>query len=464
MLNPRPHPPFPNMPNVLIVDDEAGIRDSLAGILADENYSASTAESGEQCLEFIRKHTFDVVLLDIWLPGIDGLETLQRIREMENPPEVIMISGHGTIETAVRATKLGAYDFLEKPLSIEKTLIVLKNAIESTKLHRENIDLKKQLQSKSLIVGDSIPMKALRQQIGLMAPTNGRVLIYGESGTGKELVAHAIHAQSLRKDETFVEVNCAAIPEDLIESELFGHHKGAFPGAASDKEGKFQRANGGTLFLDEVGDMSLKTQSKVLRTLDEQRFTPVGSDNTITVDVRVIASTNKDLEEEQSRGNFREDLFYRLNVIPFYVPPLRERKEDIPQLTRHFLKELAATYGRRPREISDDAIDVLMRYSWPGNVREFRNVIERIVIMNPTTSRFESKHLPPLVYRDGGSRRAAKSEFSTLHQARDAYERDYILKKLDENHGNVTRAAEVLGLERSHLYRKMKALGISAKE
>jgi two-component system nitrogen regulation response regulator NtrX len=452
------------MHSILIVDDEAGIRDSLAGILADESYSTSTAGSGEQCLELLRKGSVDVILLDIWLPGIDGLETLQKIREMENAPEVIMISGHGTIETAVRATKLGAYDFLEKPLSIEKTLIVLKNAIESKKLYRENIDLKKQLQSKSVIVGDSIPMKALRQQITLMAPTNGRVLIYGESGTGKELVAHAIHAQSLRKDETFVEVNCAAIPEDLIESELFGHYKGAFAGAGSDKEGKFQRAHGGTLFLDEVGDMSLKTQSKVLRTLDEQRFTPVGSDKTITVDVRVIASTNKDLEEEQSRGNFREDLFYRLNVIPFFVPPLRERKEDIPQLTRHFLKELAATYGRRPREISDDAIEALMRYSWPGNVRELRNVIERIVIMNPTTSRFESKHLPPLVYRDGGSRRSAKTEFSTLHQARDAYERDYILKKLDENHGNVSRAAEVLGLERSHLYRKMKALGISVKE
>jgi two-component system nitrogen regulation response regulator NtrX len=239
--------------------------------------------------------------------------------------------------------------------------------------------------------------------------------------------------------------------------------KGSFPGAAADKEGKFQRANGGTLFLDEVGDMSLKTQSKVLRTLEEQRFTPVGSDETITVDVRVIASTNKDLEEEILRGNFREDLFYRLNVIPFFVPPLRERKEDIPLFTRHFLKELAATYGRRPREITDDAVEVLMRYTWPGNVRELRNVIERIVIMNPTTTRFDAKHLPPLVYRDGG-RRAPKSEFSTLHQARDAYERDYILKKLDETHGNVTRAAEVLGLERSHLYRKMKALGIAAKE
>ena len=261
----------------------------------------------------------------------------------------------------------------------------------------------------------------------------------------------------------FVEVNCAAIPEDLIESELFGHLKGSFHGATDDKEGKFQKASGGTLFLDEVGDMSLKTQSKVLRTLEEQRFTPVGSDEAITVDVRVIASTNKDLEEEISKGNFREDLFYRLNVIPFFVPPLRERKEDIALLARHFMKEFASRYGRRPREITDDAIETLMRYSWPGNVRELRNVIERIVIMNPTTSRFDRKHLPPLVYRDG-SRRAAGSEFSTLHQARDAYERDYILKKLDENHGNVSRTAEVLGLERSHLYRKMRALGIAAKE
>src|SRR5438445_9504084 len=451
------------MPTILIVDDEATIQQSLKGVLEDESYKTSVAGTGEACLELLHRRGFDVVLLDIWLPGIDGLETLQRIRELENAPEVIMISGHGTIETAVRATKLGAYDFLEKPLSLDNTLILIKNAIEAKRLRLENRDVKKQLQFKSVIVGNSIPMKALRQQIALMEPTNGRVLIYGGSGTGKELVAHAIHAQSLRKEETFVEVNCAAIPEDLIESELFGHLKGSFHGATDDKEGKFQKASGGTLFLDEVGDMSLKTQSKVLRTLEEQRFTPVGSDEAITVDVRVIASTNKDLEEEISKGNFREDLFYRLNVIPFFVPPLRERKEDIPLFARHFLKELAATYGRRPREITDDAIEVLMRYSWPGNVREIRNVIERIVIMNPTTTRFDAKPLPPLVYREGG-RRAPKSEFSTLHQARDAYERDYFLTKLDESHGNVTRAAEVLGLERSHLYRKMKALGITAKE
>ncbi|HEV2021734.1 MAG TPA: sigma-54 dependent transcriptional regulator [Terriglobales bacterium] len=451
------------MHSILIVDDEPGIRQSLKGALEDEGYKASTAESGEACLELLKKRAFDVILLDIWLPGMDGLEALEKIKQSEDAPEVIMISGHGTIETAVRATKLGAFDFLEKPLSLEKMLILVKNAVEARKLESENRDLKKQVQSKSVIAGDSIPMKALRQQIGVMAPTNGRVLIYGESGTGKELVALAIHAQSLRKDALFVEVNCAAIPEDRIESELFGHRKGAFPGADEDKEGRFHKADGGTLFLDEVGDMSLKTQSKVLRTLEEQRFTPVGGEEPVTVDARVIASTNKDLEEEISKGNFREDLFYRLNVIPFYVPPLRERTEDIPQLARYFLKEFAATYSRRSREITDDAIETLMRYAWPGNVRELRNVIERIVIMNPTVSKLDRKHLPPLVYRDG-SRRTLGGDFSTLHQARAAYERDFILKKLDENHGNVTRTAEVLGLERSHLYRKMKTLGIAVKE
>lgn len=451
------------MHNILIVDDESGIRQSLKGVLEDEGYKVAEAESGEACLELLRKHTFDAIFLDIWLPGMDGLDTLQKIKDTDQSAAVIMISGHGTIETAVRATKLGAFDFLEKPLSLEKTLILLKNAIDARRLRHENVDLKRQLQTRSSIVGDSIPMKALRQQIMIMAPTNGRVLIYGESGTGKELVAHAIHAQSLRKEALFVELNCAAIPEDLIESELFGHMRGSFAAASNDKEGKFQKANGGTLFLDEVGDMSLKTQSKVLRTLDEQRFTPVGGDEAVTVDARVIASTNKDLEDEISKGNFREDLFYRLNVIPFYVPPLRERTEDIPLLTRHFLKEFSSIYGRRAREITDDGIDALMSYTWPGNVRELRNVIERIVIMNPTTSKLDRKHLPPLIYRDGG-RRTGTTEFASLHQARAAYEKDYILKKLDENHGNVSRTAEVLGLERSHLYRKMKALGIAAKE
>ncbi len=449
------------MLNVLIVDDEPGIRDSLKGVLEDEGYTAAVAGSGEVCLEMIAKRAFDVVLLDIWLPGMDGLDTLGKIKQLEAAPEVIMISGHGTIETAVRATKLGAFDFLEKPLSIEKTLILVKNAAEARRLRVENRDLKRQ-QPKSVIVGDSIPMKALRQQIGLMAPTNGRVLIFGESGTGKELVARAIHAGSERNDAMFVEVNCAAIPEDLIESELFGHRKGSFAGASADKEGKFQKAHGGTLFLDEVGDMSLKTQAKVLRTLEEQRFTPVGGDEGVTVDARVIAATNHDLEEEISKGNFREDLFYRLNVIPFYVPPLRERLEDVPLLARHFLKEFSSQYSRVTKEITDDAIEALMRYSWPGNVRELKNVIERIVIMNPTVAKLDRKHLPPLVYRDT-SRRGGDG-FSTLHQARAAYERDFILKTLDQNHGNVSRTAEVLGLERSHLYRKMKTLGIAVKE
>jgi len=450
------------MHTILIVDDESQIRSSLEGVLQDEGYKTLLAASGEECMDTLRHKSVDVVLLDIWLPGIDGLATLEKLVENEDHPEVIMISGHGNIETAVRATKLGAFDFLEKPLSIERTLIVLKNAIEAKRLRSENLEFKKQFQAKSIIVGDSVPMKALRQQISLMAPTNGRVLIYGESGTGKELAARAIHAQSLRKDAMFVEVNCAAIPEDLIESELFGHRKGAFPGAAADKEGKFQKADGGTLFLDEVGDMSLKTQSKVLRTLDEGRFAPVGEEEAVTVDARVIAATNKDLEDEISKGNFREDLFYRLNVIPFYVPPLRERKEDVPQLTRYFLREFSNKYDRRQKEMSDEALDALVRYSWPGNVRELRNLIERIVIMNPTVSRLERKNMPTLIYRESGRR--TMGDFSSLHQARAAYERDYILKKLDENHGSVSRTAEVLGLERSHMYRKMKTLGIAVKE
>src|SRR5499433_2987512 len=326
---------MPPKPHILIVDDEAGIRESLSSILTDEGYIAEIAESAERAIERASHGGLDVILLDVWLPGMDGLEALSRIQTLPHPPAVIMISGHATIDTAVRATKLGAFDFIEKPLTLEKIIVLVRNAVQQRRLEEENQSLRSALGYRYQVLGESIPMKALRQQIGVTAPTNGRVLIYGESGTGKELVAHAIHANSLRKDNLFVEVNCAAIPEDWIESELFGHRKGALPGAAGDKEGKFEKADGGTLFLDEVGDMSLKTQSKVLRALDEQKFTRVGDDEPIRVDVRVIAATNKDLEEEISRGNFREDLFYRLNVIPFYVPPLRERKEDIALLARH---------------------------------------------------------------------------------------------------------------------------------
>jgi two-component system nitrogen regulation response regulator NtrX len=449
---------------VLICDDEPGIRQSLRGVLEDEEYVCETVDSGEQCLEELARRSYDVVLLDVWLPGIDGMETLARIQEIPfaDRPEVVIISGHGTIETAVKATKLGAFDFLEKPLTIEKVTVVMKNAVQQHRLELELSRLRETGAAEPRIIGESVPMKALRQQLSLMAATNGRVLVFGESGTGKELIAHAIHAASARATEAFVEVNCAAIPEELIESELFGHRRGSLANAHEDKIGKLQKADGGTLFLDEVGDMSLKTQAKVLRALDEQRFEPVGAAESIKVDVRVVASTNKNLEEEIERGNFREDLFYRLNVIPFHVPPLRERIEDVRQLAAHFLKEFTTAYGRKPKELTEEALRVLEEYPWPGNVRELRNLMERIVIMNPQT-RIDARHIPL-----DRSRRAVfdrpMDRFGSLQEVREAAERDYILKKLEEAKGNVTRTAELLGLERSHLYRKMKALGIAPKE
>ncbi|HYP04682.1 MAG TPA: sigma-54 dependent transcriptional regulator, partial [Bryobacteraceae bacterium] len=379
---------------VLVVDDEPGIRESLSGVLEDEGYEVETAGDGETCLSTLAERAFDAVLLDVWLPGMDGMETLMRIQEIPQPerPMVVMISGHGTIETAVRATKLGAYDFVEKPLTIDKVAVLLKNACQQRKLERE-IERLKEGDGKLRIIGESVPMKALRQQLGLMAGTNGRVLIFGESGTGKELVAHAIHQNSPRTREPFIEVNCAAIPEELIESELFGHRKGSFTGASEDKVGKLQKADGGTLFLDEVGDMSLKTQAKVLRALEEQRFEPVGAHDSIKVDVRIVAATNKNLEDEIARGNFREDLFYRLNVIPFYVPPLRDRLEDVPLLADHFLNEFATAYGRKHKELTPEAYRILQEYNWPGNVRELKNLMERIVIMNPQV-RVDARHIP----------------------------------------------------------------------
>lgn len=451
------------MNHVLIVDDEAEIRQSLEEILTEEGYAVTCAATGEEALVLLRDAAYDVVLLDIWLPGRDGLEILNEIRSLdsESRPEIIIISGHGTIETAVKATKLGAYDFLEKPLSLDRTLIVVKNAMEARQLRGENLEFKRQLSLETPITGESVPVKALRQQIKLMAPTNGRVLIYGESGSGKELIARAIHTASLRRDRIFVELNCAAIPEDYIESELFGYRHGAMPGGPLEKRGTFERANGGTLFLDEVGDMSLKTQAKVLRTLDEQLFTPVGGTQPIRVDVRVIAATNKDLEEEIAHGNFREDLFYRLNVVPFFVPPLRDRKEDIPLLVREFLRGFGAEYGRPRIDIAEESIDTLKQYHWPGNVRELKNLVERVLILNPSVARIERKHLPVLVHRTGNRK---SDEFTTLQQAREAYEREYILKKIDDCRGNISRAAESLGLERSHLYRKMKSLGISVRD
>src|ERR1700734_2118449 len=422
------------MNHVLIVDDEAEIRESLESILREEDYLVTTAATAGEALELLRDAAYDVVLLDIWLPDRDGLDTLTEIRQMEsaNVPEVVLISGHGTIEAAVPSTKREAYGFLEKPLSLDRTLIVLKNAMKARQMREDNQEFSRQL-AKGTVTGNSVPMKALRQQIKLMAPTNGRVLIYGESGAGKELVGRAMHAESLRKDRPFVELNCAAIPEDYIESELFGYRHGAVPGGPTEKRGTFERADGGTLFLDEVGDMSLKTQAKVLRALDEQRFLPVGAAESIQVDVRVVASTNKNLEEEIERGNFREDLFYRLNVVPFHVPPLRERVEDLRLLADYFLKEFTTAYGRKPKALTEEALRVLEEYPWPGNVRELRNLMERIVIMNPQV-RIDSRHIPL-----DRARRAVfdrpMDRFGSLQEVREAAERDYLLKNLRQAKG-----------------------------
>jgi len=448
---------------ILIVDDEPDIRRSLSGVLEDEGYAALAVESGEACLDALGREACELVLLDIWLPGMDGMEALTRIQEMPLPerPVVVMISGHGNIETAVKATKLGAFDFLEKPLTIQKISVVAKNALEHRRLQIENSRLRQDTESRYRIIGESVPMKALRHELALMAGTNGRVLIFGESGTGKELVAHALHAMSPRTAEPFVEVNCAAIPEELIESELFGHIKGSFTSAHETKIGKFQKADGGTIFLDEVGDMSLRTQAKVLRALEEQRFEPVGAGASVQVDVRVVAATNKNLDEEIERGNFREDLFYRLNVIPFHVPPLRDRREDIPLLADYFLREFTTAYGRKPKELTPEAYRILQDYHWPGNVRELRNLIERIVILNPQV-RVDARHIPLNVTRRPAER--PMDRFGSLAEVREAVEREYILKKLEETNGNVTRTAELLGMERSNLYRKMKTLGIGPKE
>jgi two-component system nitrogen regulation response regulator NtrX len=443
--------------SILIVDDEPGIRQSLRGVLEDEGFIVSSVATGEDCLEAFEKRLFTCVLLDVWLPGIDGLETLERLKASYPDVSVVMISGHGRIETAVRATKLGAFDFIEKPLSLEKTILAVKNAIRQRELEATNTELQAKLEKSYVMIGNSVPMRALRQQIAYAAPTSGRVLIYGESGTGKELVAHALHAHSLRASRPFIEVNCAAIPEELIESELFGHIKGAFTGATQAKRGKFERADGATLFLDEVGDMSLKTQSKVLRALEEQRFEPVGSEASVSVDVRVIAATNKRLEAEIERGNFRADLFYRLNVIPFEIPPLRERLEDVPLLVEHFNLEFSFANKRTPKEFKPSAIERMENYTWPGNVRELRNTVERVIIMHNQNT-VEADDLPIL---SGEAPPASSYNFDSYREASEAYEREYILRKLTETEGNISRTAEIMGIDRSHLYRRLKALGIN---
>ena len=449
--------------SILVVDDEPGVRSSLGAILGDEGYQVEAVDSAEAGLAALGARRFDLVLLDVWLPGMDGLEALSRIRELEPDLPVVVISGHGNIETAVRAVRAGARDFVEKPLSLDKTLLVVRNALRQHRLEEENRALREQVEHRWVMVGDSPAMKQLRADIAQAAPSHARVLVFGENGTGKELVARNIHLLSPRREGPFVEVNCAAIPEELIESELFGHARGAFTGALTSKKGKFELADGGTLFLDEVGDMSLKTQAKVLRVLQEQRLEPVGGTASVTVDVRVIAATNKNLEEEIRKGTFREDLFFRLAVIPFHVPPLRERREDVPVLARHFMSEVAAEYGKRPRELSPEALLLLGAHSWPGNVRELRNIVERLVIMTPG-ERIEPRHLPAPLLVPGpaadGAAPAPPADFPSLAAAREDFEKRFIWRKYQEWGGNMSRTAEALQVERSNLYRKMKGYGL----
>ncbi|HZE68194.1 MAG TPA: sigma-54 dependent transcriptional regulator [Pyrinomonadaceae bacterium] len=444
------------MDSILIVDDERGIRETLRAVMEDDGFVAEAVASGEECLKAVERRAYGCILLDVWLPGIDGLETLKQLRASGSEAAVVIISGHGNVETAVRATKLGAFDFIEKPLSIEKTVLTVRNALRQRRLELLNAELTAELAREYAMVGQSVAMRALRKQISVVAPTDGRVLIYGESGTGKELVARAIHAQSRRASAPFIEVNSAAIPEELIESELLGHVKGAFTGATAAKKGKFELADGATIFLDEVGDMSAKVQAKVLRVLEEQRFEPVGSGTTISVDVRVLAATNKRLDEEIEQGHFRADLFYRLNVIPFELPPLRERLEDVPLLVDHFNKIFSQAYGKTPKHFQPDAIEDLQNYSWPGNVRELKNTIERVVIMHPGV-KVAAADLPA---RGKEEPPAASFRFPSFKEATDAYHREFIQRKLEEAEGNVSRAAELMGVDRSHLYRRMRALGI----
>jgi two-component system nitrogen regulation response regulator NtrX len=447
--------------SILIVDDEPGIRDSLRSVLEDEGFYVETASNGEECLERATQSDFACILLDVWLgKGIDGLETLKRLRESGNNSAVVMISGHGNIETAVRSTKLGAFDFIEKPLSLEKTIVTVKNAVRQLQLETANTEIQRELSEEYAMVGDSVAMRALRKQIAIVAPSDGRVLISGESGTGKELVARSIHIHSKRKSAPFVEINSAAIPEELVESELFGHTKGAFSGATKAKKGKFEVADGATLFLDEIGDMSPRVQAKMLRVLEEQRFEPVGSNKPIKVDVRVISATNKSLDVLIEGGTFRHDLFYRLNVIPFQIPPLRERAEDIPLLIEHFNLKFSASYKRGPKEFTTQAVDALIKHLWPGNVRELKNTIERVVIMT-SKQKIDAADLPSLGTENGIP--AASFRFPSFKDATDAYQREFIQHKLAEYGGNVAKAAENMGVDRSHLYRRMKNLGIPAK-
>jgi len=446
---------------ILVVDDEENIRKSLKMILEYEGYSFLEASDGEEALQKVEESVgLDLILLDIKMPGgRDGLDILKEIKSKPYSPEVIMISGQGTIQTAVEATKSGAFEFLEKPLHRDRVLLTIRNALNQNKLQRECLDLRRKAEKHYELVGSHPLMKKLWKELLLTSPTNATVLIYGESGTGKELIARAIHAHSLRGKENFVQVNCAAIPEELIESELFGHEKGAFTGATERKMGKFEQADGGTIFLDEIGDMSLKTQSKVLRVLEEGEVQRVGSSKIGKVDVRVIAATNKDLKKEIEKGNFRDDLFFRLNVVPLYSPALREKKEDIPSLIDYFSKLFADENNFKLKSFSPEAIEAMMKYPWKGNVRELRNVVERLLIMTDR-DRIEQKDLPEQIIGEHRVYLPEPDKAKTLKDFRDMAEKDFILAKLEQNNWNISQTAREIDTPRSNLYKKLEQYGI----
>jgi two-component system nitrogen regulation response regulator NtrX len=455
---------------LLVIDDEPSIRQSLSGALGDEGYHVITAPNASSGIESLKTHRPDLVLLDIWMPDVDGLTALKDIKEQGIETPIIMMSGHGNIETAVKATKLGAYDFVEKPVELDRLLVMIRNAISSRDLQQENKVLKEQLSSRRPLIAESSAMRQIAELIKRVAPTSGSVLITGENGTGKEVVAKTIHALSPRFKNAFIEVNCAAIPEELIESELFGHEKGAFTGAVQLRRGRFDLADGGTLFLDEIGDMSLKTQAKILRILQEQKYERVGGHETHSVNVRIIAATNKDLKQEMAKGTFREDLYFRLNVVRVHLPPLRERLEDIPALARSFLREFALLHHKSERELSANAQRVLLRHSWPGNVRELRNLLERLVILqSPDAGIIEDTEILPHL-SDGVSISKSREyeEIPTggksLKDAKAGFERDFIVQALNENGWNISKTAQVLGIERSYLHRRMKSFGIESDE
>jgi len=450
---------------ILVVDDEESICQSLKAILSDEGHQVMVADSGEAAIKIVEEEMPRLVLLDIWLPGIDGLQTLKTIKSEYPDVLVIMMSGHGTIETAVKATKLGAFDFIEKPLSLDKVIIMVNNALNVIRLEEENILLKQKVSHQYELTGISPQITELKEMISIVAPTNAWILIMGENGTGKELVARSIHHLSRRSQKSIVEVNCAAIPEELIESELFGHEKGAFTGATEKKRGKFDLSHEGTIFLDEVADMSLKAQAKILRILQEKKFERVGGNKLIDMDVRVLAATNKDLEKEMEAGRFRNDLYYRLHVIPLRVPSLRERKEDIKLLAERFLLDAAVKEGQEPKTLTTDALALLMEHNWPGNVRELKNIIERLIILTPSNE-ITIKDIPLLNIKAEEEKTPGLDNIVTdsLKDAKIDFERKFILKKLEENEGNISKTAEAIGLERSNLHKKLKSLKVMAKE